>query len=113
MGLRNASEGAWLAYIHAAEGLQRRSKVSLEEGEAKSTTPQMEEVMALRASRLAASPNTPETSEEEAEGLGVESEAMEVTEEVKVVRFASNQEEKEKTSKDAEIISLQFERQLF
>ena len=75
--------------------LQRRSKASLEEGEAKSTTPQMEEVMALRASRLAASPNTPETSEEEAEGLGVESEAMEVTEEVKVVRFAANQEEKE------------------
>ena len=44
--------------------LQRRSKASLEEGETKDTTPQMDEVMALRAARLAASPNTPEMSEE-------------------------------------------------
>jgi len=72
--------------------LQRRSKASLEEGEVKSTTPQMEEVMALRTARLAASPNTPETSEEEAEmeRLGDEDEAMEVADEVKVVRFAAD-----------------------
>ena len=72
--------------------LQRRSKASLEEGEVKSTTPQMEEVMALRAARLAASPNTPETSEEKEGELGRpgdEDEAMEVAEEVKVVKFAT------------------------
>ena len=81
--------------------LQRRSKASLEEGETKSTTPQMDEVMALRASRLAASPNTPETSEEEGElgRLADEDEAMEVAEEVKVVRFAADMGGKENREK--------------
>ena len=69
--------------------LQKRSRANFEEVEAKSTTPQMEEVMALRAVRLAASPNTPETSEEE-DRIGDQEEAMEVAEEVKVVRFAAD-----------------------
>ena len=81
--------------------LQRRSKASLEEGETKSTTPQMDEVMALRAARLAASPNTPETSEEEGElgRLGDEDDSMEVAEEVKVVRFAVDKGGKENKEK--------------
>ena len=69
--------------------LQKRSRANFEEVEAKSTTPQMEEVMALRAVRLAASPNTPETSEEE-DRIGDQEGAMEVAEEVKVVRFAAD-----------------------
>merc|ERR1712012_635590 len=69
--------------------LQKRSRANFEEVEVKSTTPQMEEVMALRAVRLAASPNTPETSEEE-DRIGDQEEAMAVVEEVKVVRFAAD-----------------------
>ena len=69
--------------------LQKRSRANFEEVEAKSTTPQMEEVMALRAVRLAASPNTPETSEEE-DRIGDQEVAIEVAEEVKVVRFAAD-----------------------